>query len=138
MSARQWRIGVDPIKCSGRGLCAELLPELVVMDDWGYPMVAETPFHRNLLRHARRAVAACPELALYIEPVSATEQAGRAPGRRIRPRGLQLARRSQFAPARGLGGVAGTPEPSPNRLSRAARGRSGRPGTDRIRARQSG
>ena len=26
---------VDPIACNGRGLCAELLPGLITLDDWG-------------------------------------------------------------------------------------------------------
>ena len=29
------RLAVDLIGCDGRGLCAELLPELVTLDDWG-------------------------------------------------------------------------------------------------------
>ena len=58
-------LAVDRIRCDGRGLCAELLPELVSLDDWGYPIVAaELPPH--LLSHARRAVAACPLLALRL------------------------------------------------------------------------
>ena len=31
------RLKVDPIACDGHGLCAELLPELVTLDDWGFP-----------------------------------------------------------------------------------------------------
>ena len=31
---------VDPTLCSGHGLCAELLPELITLDEWGYPIVA--------------------------------------------------------------------------------------------------
>ena len=107
MSSRQWRIGIDPIKCSGRGLCAELLPELIGMDDWGYPIVSDAPFRRDLLRHARRAVAACPELALFLEPVGHNEPVGHDEpvgqkqndpklGKRVRPRGLRLARTSPF------------------------------------------
>jgi ferredoxin len=59
-------LAVDRIRCDGRGLCAELLPELVRLDDWGYPIVAPSPLPDHLLGHARRAVAACPVLALAL------------------------------------------------------------------------
>lgn len=58
---------VDPIACDGRGLCAELLPERVVLDDWGYPIVDATPIPPALEGHAEHAVAACPLLALRLE-----------------------------------------------------------------------
>jgi ferredoxin len=57
---------VDPIRCDGHGLCAELVPELVELDEWGYPIVSEEPVPRELEQHARRAVAACPTLALML------------------------------------------------------------------------
>ena len=61
------RIDVDRIACRGHGLCAGLLPEAVTLDDWGYPVVAaEVP--DGLRRAARRAVAACPTLALRLAP----------------------------------------------------------------------
>jgi ferredoxin len=56
-------------KCDGRGICAELLPERISLDDWGYPIVDDTPVHGLVKRHARRAVAGCPELALFLERV---------------------------------------------------------------------
>jgi ferredoxin len=58
---------VDPIACLGHGLCAELFPERVTVDDWGYPIVDGTPVPRSLEPHMRRAVAACPTLALRVE-----------------------------------------------------------------------
>jgi ferredoxin len=57
------RLRVDPVACSGHGACAELLPELVTLDEWGYPIVAGRPVPPGLQRAARRAVAACPALA---------------------------------------------------------------------------
>ena len=57
---------MNPIACDGRGLCAELIPELVALDDWGYPMIEGQPIPEHLLVHARRAVDACPMLALAI------------------------------------------------------------------------
>jgi ferredoxin len=61
---------VDPTACSGHGLCAELLPELVSLDEWGYPIVARGPVPRQLDRHVRRAVTDCPALALKLLPTS--------------------------------------------------------------------
>jgi ferredoxin len=56
---------VDPIACAGHGLCAELLPERIVLDDWGYPIV-DSSIPRSLVDHAERAVKACPALALRL------------------------------------------------------------------------
>jgi ferredoxin len=60
---------VDRIRCDGFGMCAELLPEVVALDDWGYPIVARDPLADELLELARRAVAVCPVLALRLRPV---------------------------------------------------------------------
>jgi methionine sulfoxide reductase heme-binding subunit len=60
------RLRVDPIACTGHGLCAELLPELVALDHWGYPLLADQPVPANLARRARRAVTDCPALALSL------------------------------------------------------------------------
>ena len=57
---------VNPIQCSGHGVCAELLPELVALDEWGYPVIAPGPVPLALDRDARRAVSACPALALRL------------------------------------------------------------------------
>lgn len=57
---------VDPIGCRAHGLCRELLPELVELDEWGYPILAKGPVPDALVAHARRAVAACPTLALRL------------------------------------------------------------------------
>ena len=58
---------VNPILCDGHGLCAELLPERIELDEWGYPIFAAAAMPRSLEPHARRAVAACPVLALRLE-----------------------------------------------------------------------
>jgi len=55
---------LDPIACTGEGLCAALFPEGITLDDWGYPIVATRQITRAEMAHARRAVAACPALAL--------------------------------------------------------------------------
>lgn len=60
------RFVIDRIKCDGRGLCAELLPELIRRDDWGYPIIAPGPVPEHLLPLAQRAVDDCPVLALAL------------------------------------------------------------------------
>ena len=62
------KLEVNPIACTAHGLCAELVPELIQLDEWGYPMLAgSVPAH--LEAHARRAVSACPTLALRLSRV---------------------------------------------------------------------
>jgi ferredoxin len=61
------RVRVNPIMCEAHGLCAELLPELIRLDDWGYPIVDDSEVPRELLGLAERAVDACPTLALLLE-----------------------------------------------------------------------
>lgn len=64
----QRRLRVNPLLCDAVGYCAEIVPELIGVDDWGYPIVDERPIDDDtLLRHAQRAVATCPRLALLIE-----------------------------------------------------------------------
>jgi ferredoxin len=66
VTAARLTLVVDPIACEGHGLCAELFPERITLDDWGYPVVAEAPIPRELERHARRAAADCPRCALRL------------------------------------------------------------------------
>ncbi len=61
------RLRVNPIACTGHGMCAELLPELIKLDPWGYPLLADMAVPRELADHARRAAAACPTLALLTD-----------------------------------------------------------------------
>ncbi len=58
---------VNPILCDAHGHCAELLPELIELDEWGYPIVADEPIPDELEREARMAVSMCPRLALLLE-----------------------------------------------------------------------
>jgi ferredoxin len=66
---------VDPTLCVGHRLCAEMLPELVTLDDFGYPIISPDPVPRHLGRRVRRTVGACPALALTLDG---------SPGRRAR------------------------------------------------------
>lgn len=58
---------VNPIACTGHAVCAELLPELIGLDPWGYPIVPRAQLDDDLLDLARKAVAACPVLALTLQ-----------------------------------------------------------------------
>lgn len=64
------QLAVNPIACDGHGICAELLPELVRLDEWGYPILKAGPVPGHLLPLARRAVRLCPTLALRLEPAA--------------------------------------------------------------------
>jgi ferredoxin len=78
------QLGIDRIACDGYGLCAELLPELIELDDWGYPIVRQAVVPEALLGHARRAVEACPVLALRLARQSAAEPMRRRAPERVR------------------------------------------------------
>ena len=68
-SASVTRLAVNPIACHAHGLCAELLPEVVELDEWGYPILRDGrsgDVPDALLAEARAAVAACPTLALRL------------------------------------------------------------------------
>jgi ferredoxin len=58
---------LNPIACDGHGLCAELFPERIELDDWGFPIIDPEPIPGSLLGHARRAVSQCPTLALRLD-----------------------------------------------------------------------
>ena len=61
------RIRLNPIDCVAHGLCAEILPERITLDEWGYPTVERGSIPTELEAHARRAADACPTLALLLE-----------------------------------------------------------------------
>jgi ferredoxin len=65
------RMRLNPIACEAHGLCEELLPERIRLDDWGYPIIDDRPLEPDLVEHARRAAAVCPTLALRLERASA-------------------------------------------------------------------
>jgi ferredoxin len=80
------RLRVDPVACDAYGYCAELLPERVTLDEWGYPIVDGTPVDAELMALATRAVAECPRRAVRFETVAASRSrrsgsaAGAPPG----------------------------------------------------------
>ncbi len=62
------RLRVDPVACDAYGFCAELLPERITLDEWGYPLVDGVLVDDDVVALARQAVAACPRRALVLEP----------------------------------------------------------------------
>ncbi len=60
-------VKVNPIACEAYGYCAELLPELVTLDEWGYPVVDGGPVPPHLVELARRAAKECPRRAFLVE-----------------------------------------------------------------------
>ncbi len=60
------KLAVNWIHCKRHGLCAELFPERITLDEWGYPILDPTPIPPELEGHARRAADACPTLALIL------------------------------------------------------------------------
>jgi ferredoxin len=66
------RLHVDWTRCDGHGACAELLPDLLTVDDWGFPVSRsggpDPVVPRADEDHARHAVKTCPLMALRLMP----------------------------------------------------------------------
>jgi ferredoxin len=62
------RLRVNSIDCVAHGLCAELLPEWIRLDESGRPILADAQLPADLVEGARRAANACPTLALMLDP----------------------------------------------------------------------
>jgi ferredoxin len=69
--SKQLRVAVDRIACDGRGLCAEIAPGLIDLDDWGYPIVRRGALPEDLVESAEDAVEICPKMALRLERLTA-------------------------------------------------------------------
>jgi ferredoxin len=65
-SGQRQILRVNPIACEAHGVCIELLPEVITIDPWGYPIIAPGLVPDQLLPLARRAVSSCPTLALML------------------------------------------------------------------------
>jgi ferredoxin len=77
--SKRFELVVDRIKCDGRGLCAEILPEMIRLDSWGYPIIAPGTIPEHLMGLAQRAVDDCPVLAIALRR-AVVQNAGRAQG----------------------------------------------------------
>jgi ferredoxin len=72
VTAAEALLRLDPAACDGFGYCAELLPELVDLDEWGFPIVRPgTVVPAELRAAAQEAVRFCPRRALVLVPVAA-------------------------------------------------------------------
>ena len=60
---------MDWIRCDGYGLCGDLLPDLIGLDDWRYPILPAGTIESAQLDDVRRAIDCCPMRALILEPV---------------------------------------------------------------------
>ncbi len=77
------KLHIDWTRCDGRGLCIELLPEVLTDDDWNYPLALDgsgndVQLPRSLRVHAERAVAQCPRAALRLSQVAPAMRSRRA------------------------------------------------------------
>jgi ferredoxin len=59
-------ITIDPVACDAYGFCAELLPEAIALDEWGYPIVDGRPLPSELVALAKRAARDCPKRAIAL------------------------------------------------------------------------
>ena len=70
------QLKIDWIRCDGRGLCSEILPELLALDPWGYPVARSgaglgtklIAIPAAMEAHADLAIASCPKLAIIKLP----------------------------------------------------------------------
>jgi ferredoxin len=76
--ATRYRLRVNPVACDAFGYCAELVPELVSLDEWGYPIIRDEAVPPHLLELASLAVRECPRRALFLEEVARPASTARA------------------------------------------------------------
>jgi ferredoxin len=62
------RLRVNPAGCVTHGICGDLLPEWIRLDERGYPIVSAPELPPDLVEHARGAPNHCPALALRLDP----------------------------------------------------------------------
>lgn len=71
MSATPRVLVLNPIACDGEGLCHDVAPHLIGLDEWGFPLLTGGALRSSIaptdVGAARDAVNACPALALHLE-----------------------------------------------------------------------
>ena len=68
MATKPMRIWVDGDKCQGHQMCAIAAPDLFESDQYGYShAVGDGIVPPDLESSARRAVANCPERAVFLQ-----------------------------------------------------------------------
>jgi ferredoxin len=77
------RLRVDWIRCDGYGLCGDLLPDLLDLDEWRYPILPAAPIDGSRRHEIQRAIDCCPMGALILERPEVEDGRGnlRPPGR---------------------------------------------------------
>jgi len=71
------KLRVDPVACDGYGHCAELAPEVISLDEWGYPIIDDAPVRSRDLAVVEMAIRQCPRRALFLERLDDAVGAGR-------------------------------------------------------------
>lgn len=74
MADRGYRLRVDWIKCDGYGTCGDMLPEVIDLDEWRFPIIDRGPIPKDLLHDAQRATDCCPMKALILERIPADRE----------------------------------------------------------------
>jgi len=62
------KVHIDPVKCEGFGTCHDILPDVFLLDEWGYAYTerdGEVPVGQEPL--AREAVHKCPVNAISLQ-----------------------------------------------------------------------
>jgi len=67
------KLKIDWTRCDGHGLCHALMPERIRIDEWGFPVISDSPLAKHELAAARRIVGTCPALALRVETAKSVE-----------------------------------------------------------------
>ena len=62
----QQRLSIDRIRCDGYGMCAEILPEMIALDDWGYPILRDAPVPGPVIHCDERYMGGRPPSAAFI------------------------------------------------------------------------
>ncbi len=76
------RVRVDPIKCTAFGFCAEFLPEVFELDDWGYAWIQRPEIPVSLAGEAFETARKCPTGAILVETVEEPDPREAAPEQR--------------------------------------------------------
>jgi ferredoxin len=66
VASQALEVTVDPIACEAYGYCAELLGEIISLDEWGFPIVRDGPVPMELVTLAKKAARDCPRRALIL------------------------------------------------------------------------
>lgn len=80
--SRELELAINWIACDGYGLCGDLAPDLIELDDWRYPIMPKGPLPSELLDEARRIVDCCPMKALALRDPDDRRRRTPGPGAR--------------------------------------------------------